>query len=74
LHLLPKGTKKQIDAEVKRQLSVAAKDGGFVMGAGSPIAPDTPTENMLVFLDAIRKLGKYPLEWEDKNDLLCRQW
>ena len=72
LHLLPKGTKKQIDAEVKRQLSVAAKDGGFVMGAGSPIAPDTPTENMLVFLDATRKLGKYPLEWEDKNDLLCR--
>jgi len=64
LHLLPKGTKKQIEAEVKRQLSVAAKEGGFVMGAGSPIAPDTPTENMLAFLDATRKFGKYPLEWD----------
>ena len=64
LHLLPGGTKEQFEAEVKRQLSVAAKDGGFVMGAGSPIAPDTPTENMLVFLDATRKYGKYPLEWD----------
>ena len=59
LHLLPKGTKEQIESEVKRQLSVAAKDGGFVMGAGSPIAPDTPTENMLVFLNATRKFGRY---------------
>ena len=64
LHLLPRGTKEQLEAEVKRQLSVAAKDGGFVMGAGSPIAPDTPTENMLVFLDATRKFGRYPLEFQ----------
>ncbi|MBM3240996.1 hypothetical protein FJZ31_32335 [Candidatus Poribacteria bacterium] len=63
LHLLPKGNKEQIESEVKRQLAAAAKDGGFVMGAGSPIAPDTPTENMLVFLNATRKFGKYPLEW-----------
>jgi len=62
LHLLPRGTQQQIEAEVKRQLSVAAKDGGFVMGAGSPIAPDTPTGNMLAFLEATRKFGKYPLE------------
>jgi len=61
LHLLPRGTKEQIEAEVKRQLSIAARDGGFVMGAGSPIAPDTPTENMLTFLDSTRKFGKYPL-------------
>jgi len=63
LHLLPKGSKEQIESEVKRQLSAAAKDGGFVMGAGSPIAPDTPTENMLAFLDATRKFGRYPPEW-----------
>ena len=59
LHLLPRGAKEQIESEVKRQLSVAAKDGGFVIGAGSPIAPDTPTENMLVFLNATRKFGRY---------------
>ena len=62
LHLLPRDTKKQIEAEVKRQLSVAVKEGGFVMGAGSPIAPDTSTANMLAFLNTTRKFGRYPLE------------
>jgi len=62
LHLMPRGTPEQIEADVKRQLSAAAKDGGFVMGAGSPIAPDTPTENMLAFLDATRRFGTYPID------------
>jgi hypothetical protein len=61
LHLLPRGSKDQIVDEVKRQLSVAARDGGFVMGAGSPIAPDTSAENMLAFLDATRRFGRYPM-------------
>jgi len=63
LHLLPRGTPEQIVAEVKRQLAAAARDGGFVMGAGSPIAPDTPLENMRAFLDTTREFGRYPMTW-----------
>lgn len=63
LHLLPQGTPEQIVAEVKRQLAAAARDGGFVMGAGSPIAPDTSIENMRAFLEAIREFGRYPMTW-----------
>lgn len=63
MHLLPKGTKQEVRDEVRRQLAAAARDGGFVMGAGSPIAPDTPTENMLTFLVTTRELGRYPMDW-----------
>ena len=62
LQLLPRGTPQQIAAEVRRQLDVATRDGGFVMGAGSPIAPDTPLANMRAFLDATREYGVYPVE------------
>jgi len=61
LRLLPRGTTGEIVAEVKRQLAAAARGGGFVMGAGSPIAPDTSLENMRAFLDATREFGRYPL-------------
>jgi len=61
LHLLPRGRPEEIEAEVKRQLAAAARDGGFVMGAGSPIAPDTPAENMAAFLEASRRFGVYPI-------------
>jgi len=63
MHLLPRGTEEQVREEVKRQLAAAARDGGFVMGAGSPIAPDTPRESMLAFLDTTRELGRYPMDW-----------
>jgi hypothetical protein len=32
------------------------------MGAGSPIAPDTPLANMRAFLNATREFGVYPLK------------
>ena len=63
LQLLPRGSPGQIQAEVRRQLAAAAREGGFVMGAGSPIAPDTPLGNMRTFLDTTRELGIYPLSW-----------
>jgi uroporphyrinogen-III decarboxylase len=62
LQLLPRGSREQIAAEVCRQLDVAACNGGFVMGAGSPIAPDTPLANMRAFLNATREFGVYPLK------------
>jgi hypothetical protein len=63
MHLLPRGSREQVAEEAKRQLAAAASEGGFIMGAGSPIAPDTPTENMLTFLDTTRELGRYPMDW-----------
>ncbi|MBM3501345.1 MAG: hypothetical protein FJX74_22050, partial [Armatimonadetes bacterium] len=60
LQLLPRGSREQIVAETRRQLRAAGHAGGFVMGAGSPIAPDTPLANLRAFLEATREFGAYP--------------
>ncbi len=59
--LLPLGTPQEIREAVRRAMEVAGRGGGFFIGSSSEITPATPLENVLVFYQACRKLGRYPV-------------
>jgi len=58
-NVLLKGTKEDIEREVKRQIDSAGRDGAFVMCTGSPICDDTEPENVELFIQYTRKYGVY---------------
>ncbi|MDQ1317607.1 MAG: hypothetical protein QG588_1260, partial [Candidatus Poribacteria bacterium] len=58
-NVLLKGTKEDIEREVKRQIDSAGRDGAFVMCTGSPICDDTEPENVDAFIELTRKYAVY---------------
>ena len=54
--LLPNGTPEQIKSEVKRIASVLGKGGGYIIAPAHNIQDDTPVENVLAFVDAVKNL------------------
>ncbi|MGB9694324.1 MAG: uroporphyrinogen decarboxylase family protein [Fervidobacterium sp.] len=49
----------EIDAEVKDAMEQAKKGGGFIIGSGCDIATDTPIQNVIHWMYACRKYGRY---------------
>jgi len=60
IRVLRRGTPQDVEQAVQEQLK-AAKDGGFVISNGSPLAPGTPPQNIHAMIEAARKYGIYPL-------------
>ncbi|UCG00114.1 MAG: hypothetical protein JSV89_11375 [Spirochaetaceae bacterium] len=60
--VLPFGTVKEVEQEVKLRIRQAGSGGGFVIAPAHNIQPDTPTENIYAFFDAVKKFGTYPLD------------
>ena len=56
-HLLPKGTPRRIEDEVKRLIGILGQGGGYMVAPAHILQPDTPVENIQAFLDATRKYG-----------------
>ena len=60
-HILPNGSVKEVEDEVRRRICDLGPGGGFVVGSVHNIQPDVPPENIIAMAEATRKYGKYPL-------------
>lgn len=60
-HVLPHGSIKDVEAEMRRRIRHLGPGGGFVVAAVHNIQPDVPAENIIAMADAARKFGTYPL-------------
>ena len=59
--LLVDGTPKDVHAQVKECIDLAAKGGGYCLGSDHSIHDDVPNENVFAIHEAGRKYGKYPI-------------
>lgn len=59
--VLPKGSKKDIEKEVLRVLSVA-EEGGYIGGSAHSVGSDIPVENYEYMIELFGKYGVYPLK------------
>ena len=60
-HVLPHGSVKDVEAEVRRRVHDLGPGGGFVVASVHNIQSDVPPENIVALADATRKYGTYPL-------------
>jgi hypothetical protein len=56
--ILLSGTKEDIQNEVRRCMDIGKKYPGFFMAVGNHIPPNTPVENVLIYLDEYEKQSK----------------
>ena len=57
--VLPKGSVAEIKAEVKKNLDIFKKGGGYVFAQVHNIQPDVPAENVVAMLEAYRENRDY---------------
>lgn len=57
--LFLRGTKEEIEKEVKRCIDTAAKGGAYILCPGCGIPPNAPVENIHYFMEARDKYGSY---------------
>ena len=58
------GTPEIVEQEVKNCIRMAAKGGGYILGTGDQTPYDAPEENVIAFIEAGKKYGRYPLDWD----------
>jgi len=60
--VLPFGTPRQVEEEVKRCIREGAPGGGYFLDTGAAeIMPSFPVENVLSMFEAVREYGQYPI-------------
>lgn len=59
--VLPKGSTKDVEEEVKRRLAIYAPEGGYILCAAHCIQDDVPPQNIVAMYQAADLWGKYPL-------------
>jgi uroporphyrinogen decarboxylase len=57
--LLPFGSPAEIEAEVRIQIEILGRGGGYMIAPAHIIQADTPMENVEAFIDAARNHGRY---------------
>jgi uroporphyrinogen decarboxylase len=60
--VLPRGTEKEVQTEVKRRIHDLGPGGGFVAAAVHNIQADVPPENIVAMVQAVHEFGRYPLD------------
>ena len=60
-NILPRGSIEDVEAEVKRTIKAAGKDGGYILAPGHTIQPDVPPWNIDAMYSATIKHGTYPI-------------
>jgi len=58
-HTLPFGTPEEVEAEVKERIETIGKAGGLYLSPTHVIAPEVPFENIIAFVEAVKKYGRY---------------
>lgn len=59
--VLPFGTVKEVEEEVKKRIKDLAPNGGYVLCAVHNIQPGVPPENVVAMYDSAKKWGSYPI-------------
>jgi uroporphyrinogen decarboxylase len=59
--VLPRGTPRDVEAEVRRRIGELGVEGGYVLAPTHDIQADTPVVNVLAVFEACRRWGAYPL-------------
>ncbi|MCK5095386.1 MAG: hypothetical protein KAR18_11700, partial [Spirochaetes bacterium] len=59
--VLPFGSTKHVEEEVKRRIRDLAPGGGYVLAQVHNIQPGVPLENILMMYEAAKKYGMYPI-------------
>jgi len=59
--ILPYGTPKDVEQEVKRVILSAALGGGLIISSANMLTADVPEENVFAIYQAVQKYGKYPV-------------
>ena len=57
LSVLRNGTTAEIRAEVKRQIDIGKRNGGYLLDTGGELANGTPPENIDAMLEAAEEFG-----------------
>lgn len=60
-YIIPFGTTKDVEKEVKRRIAIWAPGGGYIFGPTHELQPDSPPENIVAMYETAKKYGKYPL-------------
>lgn len=60
-HVLPKGSVKDVEAEVRHRIRDMGPGGGYIVSSVHNIQPDVPPQNIVAMAEATRKFGSYPL-------------
>jgi uroporphyrinogen decarboxylase len=61
-HILPNGTRYDVDTEVRKRIADLAPGGGYLLAAVHNIQADVPPENIVQMFDSGKKFGTYPIE------------
>jgi len=60
-HVLPKGSTKDVEEEVRRRIVDLAPGGGYILAAAHNLQPDVPPDNIMALFSEGQKFGKYPI-------------
>ncbi len=60
-YVLPLGTIKETESEVRRCIREAASGGGYILSSSNSIHDGVKVENFRAMVKAARKYGKYPI-------------
>lgn len=55
------GTPEEVEQATMQCIKDAAEGGGYIASGGCEIPGDTPPQNILTFIQTVRKYGKYPI-------------
>jgi len=58
---LPFGTPSDVRREVRERIEAFGPGGGFIFNPVHNVQPQTPVENLLAMVEALREYGRYPL-------------
>jgi uroporphyrinogen decarboxylase len=56
------GSVKDVEEEAKDAIKTAGEGGGFILSPGCEVAPQSPPENIMAMVNAVKKYGTYPLK------------
>jgi uroporphyrinogen decarboxylase len=56
------GTPRDVEREALECLRIAAPGGGYILATDHSLHDDIPTDNILAYIEAAKKFGKYPLK------------
>ena len=57
--ILPRGTTREVNEEVKKRIDDLGKGGGYLLGPVHNIQPDVPPENIITMFKTALSYGKY---------------
>jgi uroporphyrinogen decarboxylase len=61
-HVLPYGSMKEVQDEVRQRLSDLGPGGGYVVAPVHNVQADVPAENVIAMYQSARESGRYPLQ------------